>query len=126
MSTGFEIEGKLTEKFDEIQVSDKFKKREFVIETSTSGLDGSIYTEEIKFQLTQNNCDKLNYSKVGDKVEVKFNIKGRRWEKDGKTSWFTNLDAWFVKSSEEGSTPAQSQPASAPTVEDTDNQDLPF
>ena len=28
MSTGFEIEGKLIEKFDEIQVSDKFKKRE--------------------------------------------------------------------------------------------------
>ena len=121
----FEIEGKLIEKFDEVQVSDKFKKREFVIETSTSGSDGTTYTEEVKFQLTQNNCEKLNYSKVGDKVEVKFNIKGRRWEKDGKTSWFTNLDAWFVKGVEEGSTPAQSQPSPGPTAEDT-TEDLPF
>ena len=122
----FEIEGKLIEKFDEVVVSDKFKKREFVIETSTSGSDGSIYTEEIKFQLVQNNCDKLNHSNVGDKVEVKFNIKGRRWEKDGKTSWFTNLDAWFVKGVEEGNTPAQSQPAEFPATDDNDSSSFPF
>ena len=121
----FEIEGKLIEKFDEVQVSDKFKKREFVIETSTSGSDGSIYTEEVKFQLTQNNCEKLNYSKVGDKVEVKFNIKGRRWEKEGKTSWFTNLDAWFVKGVEEISTPPQSQPTQMEEPQE-DVDDLPF
>lgn len=121
----FEIEGKLIEKFDEVQVSDKFKKREFVIETSTSGSDGSIYTEEIKFQLVQNNCEKLNNSNVGDTVEVKFNIKGRKWEKDGKTSWFTNLDAWFVKSDEQGYTPAQSQPSEAPTSDEV-KEDLPF
>ena len=125
MSTGFEIEGKLIEKFDEVQVSDKFKKREFVIETSTSGSDGSVYTEEIKFQLTQNNCEKLNYSKVGDKVEVKFNIRGRRWEKDGKTSWFTNLDAWFVKSESVGETPQPSQPSQAPTATESE-ETLPF
>jgi hypothetical protein len=118
----FEIEGKLIEKFDEVQVSDKFKKREFVIETSTSGSDGSIYTEEVKFQLTQNNCEKLNYSKVGDNVEVKFNIKGRRWEKEGKTSWFTNLDAWFVKGVEESSTPAETQV----TAEQPTTDALPF
>tara|TARA_R110002020_G_scaffold412788_2_gene622334 strand:+ start:782 stop:1141 length:360 start_codon:yes stop_codon:yes gene_type:complete len=109
MSDGFEIKGKLIEKFDEVQVSDKFKKREFVIETSTSGSDGTIYTEEVKFQLVQNNCDKLNNANIGDNVDVKFNIKGRRWEKDGKTSWFTNLDAWYVNSVGSATTQAPQQ-----------------
>ena len=26
-----------------------------------------------------------------------FNIKGTKWEKDGKVSYFTNLDAWRVE-----------------------------
>ena len=127
MSTGFEITGKLIEKFNEVVISDKFKKREFVIETSTEGNNGSIYTELIKFQLVQDNCEKLNYSNVGDNVEVKFNLKGRKWEKEGKVSYFNSLDAWFIKSEDKagGETPPQSQPT--PTQAEPEQVDaLPF
>ena len=34
---------------------------------------------------------------VGDEIKVYFNIKGTKWEKEGKTSYFTNLDAWRIE-----------------------------
>jgi hypothetical protein len=29
-------------------------------------------------------------------IEINFNVKGNRWEKDGKTQYITNLDAWKI------------------------------
>ena len=85
----FEIEGKLYKKFDTNQVTDSFKKREFVLETE----DGA-YTQLIKFQLTQNNCDKLDPYNENDQIKVTFSLRGREYTKEGRTSYFTNLDAW--------------------------------
>ena len=122
----FEIEGKLVEKFDEVAVSDKFKKREFVIETEDNA-NGSIYTETIKFQLVQKNCDAISPMNLGEQVKVHFNIKGRKWEKDGKVSYFTNLDAWRVGKGN-GSGDASSMSSEPfPEVESQDSGDaLPF
>ena len=121
----FEIEGKLIEKFETIQVSDKFQKREFVLETEDNA-NGSIYTETIKFQLLQAKCDAIDPVSLGDQIKVTFNIKGRKWEKDGKVSYFTNLDAWRVEKSAGGSSSsASSEPF--PEVESQDSGDaLPF
>ena len=49
----FDVEGKLYKKFDTAQITDSFKKREFVVE-----IEDGAYPQMIKFQLTQNNCDK--------------------------------------------------------------------
>lgn len=93
----YEIEGKLIVKGDIIEVSDKFRKREFVIEKSEQGGNGQTFTDKIKFQLTQKNCGAIDGNNVGDNVKVTFNIKGTEWNKDGKTSYFTNLDAWKIE-----------------------------
>jgi len=92
----FELEGKLIEKFDTVEVSEKFKKREFVIEkTETNG--GRDFTEQIKFQVVQDKCDLLDNHKVGDTVAVSFNVKGRSWTNaEGKVAYFNNLDAWRI------------------------------
>ncbi len=74
----FEIEGKLVEKFDIVQVSEKFQKREFVLETEDNA-NGSIYTETIKFQLVQAKCEAIDPVNLGDQIKVNFNIKGRKW-----------------------------------------------
>ncbi|MEA1897400.1 MAG: DUF3127 domain-containing protein, partial [Bacteroidota bacterium] len=88
----FEISGKLIEKFDAIQVSDKFRKREFVVEkTETAG--NTEFSNYIKFQLTQDRCDLIESFHTNDEIKISFNIKGNRWERDGKVSYFTNLDA---------------------------------
>ena len=91
----YEIEGKLILIEDTVIVSDKFKKREFVIEKSEDN-NGKVWVDTIKFQAVQAKCELLDALQVGDNVNVVFNIKGNKWEKEGKTSYFNNLDAWKV------------------------------
>jgi hypothetical protein len=89
----YEIEGILIVKEDTVQVSEKFKKREFVLEVSEES-NGQTYTETIKFQSVQAKCEALDSVNIGEKLKVTFNLKGRKWEKDGKINYFNNLDAW--------------------------------
>jgi single-strand DNA-binding protein len=123
----FDIEGKLYKKFDTQQVTDSFRKREFVIEIQ----DGA-YPQLIKFQMTQSNCEKLDSFNEDSQIKVTFSLKGREYTKDGRTSYFTNLDAWRVeKTGGETSSPNASNAFPAATDEpaamDTpDTDDLPF
>lgn len=125
----FEIEGKLIEKFDTQQISDSFKKREFVIETAEEG-GGRVFTEQIKFQLIQDKCDLVDAISIDSRVKVSFNIKGRKWEKAGKVNYFTNLDAWRVESlaNSGGGETAPQPPVSSFSAKDLDEEedDLPF
>ncbi len=92
----FEITGKLTEKFDTQNVTASFKKREFVIE-KIENAGGREFTETIKFQLSQDRCDLIDPYQINEDIKVHFNIKGRKWEKDGRVSYFTNLEAWRLE-----------------------------
>lgn len=91
-----EVTGKLVVKNPTQIVSDKFKKREFVIELAEE-INGNTYTNYAKMQLVQNKCDILDRFNEGDSIKVSFNLKGNRWEKDGKVNYITNLDAWRIE-----------------------------
>lgn len=91
-----EITGKLIEKYETNVVSEKFKKREFVLETGEE-VNGNVYTSYAKMQLVQNRCDIIDRFNVGDNLKVSFNVRGTRYEKDGKVSYFSNLDAWRIE-----------------------------
>lgn len=91
-----EITGKLIRKYPTNQVTDKMKKREFVLEL-TENVNGNTYSQFAKMQLVQNKCDILDRYNEGDMVKVSFNLKGTRYEKNGKENYFTNLDAWKVE-----------------------------
>lgn len=72
-------------------VSDKFSKREFVVTTN------DMYPQDILFQLTQDKCTLLDMFKVGDKVEVSFNLRGREWTNpQGEVKYFNSLEAWKI------------------------------
>ncbi|NOY37160.1 MAG: DUF3127 domain-containing protein [Chlorobi bacterium] len=122
----FEITGKLIEKFDTRQVSDSFRKREFVLEKKpeNSGLDFSDY---IKFQLIQDRCDLIDPYQVNDELKVFFNIRGNRWEKDGRVNYFTNLDVWKIEKTPGAGPEPPDMPGSddIPPLPDEEN-DLPF
>ena len=106
-------------------VSDKFKKREFVLFIEEN-INGNIYTNYAKMQLVQQKCDMMDKFKEGDNVTVSFNIKGNKWEKDGKVNYITNLDAWRIES-EAGSQPSSYSDNSAPSYNPApENDDLPF
>ncbi|MBK7568536.1 MAG: DUF3127 domain-containing protein [Chitinophagales bacterium] len=122
----YELSGKLLELFPTQEVSATFKKREFVVEKTETASD-RVFTDTIKFQLIQDRCALLDAYKVGDDVKVTFNIKGSKWEKEGRTSYFVNLDVWKMeKLSESTSTPAVSQPVVESTPLPEGEDDLPF
>jgi len=92
----FEITGKIIDILPVNQVSDKFRKREFVIERKETG-GPAVFVDYIKFQLVQDKCDLINESFLNEDVRISFNIKGNRWEREGKVNYFTNLDAWKIE-----------------------------
>ncbi|WP_139921505.1 DUF3127 domain-containing protein [Hymenobacter sp. DG01] len=138
----YEATGRLHEIFDEQQVSEKFRKREFVLEV----VDGQ-YPEHIKFQLVQDKTALIDSYKVGDEVKISFNLRGRGFNKNGQMLYFTNLEAWRIESGAGGASapqgggnyqqaapraaaPAQNQNpnlrASAAPITSDDDNDLPF
>jgi len=137
----FEISGRITDIFPTQQVTDTFKKREFILEIKESSSTGFEFVEYIKFQTLQDKCTLLDNLNVNDSVRVSFNLKGRKWEKDGQTTYFTNLDAWKIeneRSTDSNPTAIPSDqsldlapdsppfPDDPPPADDHGNDDLPF
>jgi len=124
----FEITGRVVDVMPVNQVSDKFKKREFVIEKKDTG-GSAVFIDYIKFQLVQDKCDLINESFLNEEVKISFNLRGNRWERDGRVNYFTNLDAWKI---ERVSGPSRNEmPKPGPELEDAppeidDLSDLPF
>ena len=92
----YELKGKLIAKYDTVQRSETFKTREFVIE-KTEDIGGRTITNFIKFQCVQEKTNIVDRINIGDEVKVYFNIKGSKWEKEGRTNYITNLDAWRIE-----------------------------
>ena len=123
----FEVSGKVIDVSPVNQVSEKFKKREFVIEKKETG-GTAVFVDYIKFQLIQDKCDLIDESFMNEEIKIWFNIKGNKWERDGKINYFTNLDAWKI---EKASSPANEGHNNSPSFEDLpsevdDLSDLPF
>jgi hypothetical protein len=91
-----EIKGKVFSVGKTETVTEKFKKRELILEYA----ENPEYVEYIKLEATQNKVDLLDTVRVGDEVEVSFNLKGRGWkDKTGKQNYTINLVIWkLVKS----------------------------
>lgn len=104
----FELTGKIIEIYKEQQVSERFKKREFVIDVPSGN-----FSEQIKFQLTQDKTDLVDSYKLGEEVKVHFNIKGNKW-KDG---YFVNLQAWRL---EKAGSKSSAQSNALPELSDRD------
>lgn len=123
---GFEITGKLVEKFESVKVTDRFTKRDFVIEQRESA-GVNEFVEHIKFQLIQDRCDLIDKFQLGDVIRINFNIKGRRWEKDGNVSYFNNLEAWKIESQQPAPEVQDSPPPhSIEDIPPEPSDDLPF
>jgi hypothetical protein len=126
----YELTGKLIAKYDTVQRTETFKTREFAIE-KTDDIGGRTIVNYAKFQCVQDKTEIIDKVNIGDNVKVYFNIKGSKWEKDGRTNYITNLDAWRI---EQILNPAQAQQSNdTSSMEPLDNftaqdaaDDLPF
>jgi len=105
----FEVSGKLYVKNDAVKVTEKFTKREFVIE-----IEDGMYPQHVKFQLVQDKVAALDPFEVGDMLNISFNLRGREYTNpQGEVSYFTNLNAWRVQKVDA----QQRQPDSPPPVQ---------
>jgi hypothetical protein len=89
----FDAVGKLHTAFATKQVSERFTKREFVVEIA----DGK-FPQLVLFQLSGDRCAQLDDHRVGDTVRVTFNVRGREWKSpQGELKYFNSLDVWKLE-----------------------------
>jgi hypothetical protein len=89
----FDVVGKLHIAGETKQVSERFSKREFVLEVA----DGK-YPQFVSFQLTGDRVSALDDHQVGDQIRVTFNLRGREWKSpQGETKYFNSLDVWKLE-----------------------------
>jgi hypothetical protein len=88
------IGGVLTVIEDTVDVNDHFRRRRFVIEHNDRGR-----IEIISFELFQGQTTLIDSFKLGDKIVVDFNVKGRKWvdTNGGPEKYFNTLQAWNIQ-----------------------------
>lgn len=90
---GLETTGTLHAIFDTKQVTERFKKREFVVQIA----DNPEYPQYVLFQLTGNRCDAIEGFAKGDEVRVEFSLRGREWTSPkNEIKYFNSLDVWSI------------------------------
>lgn len=84
---------------ESIPYQDKtFYKRELVLDASRfDQFSGQKFENYPKFQFTGNNCSSLDQFQIGQVVTVSFVLSGRRVEKNGQVSYFTNVTGYKVE-----------------------------
>lgn len=91
---GMETSGRIHALFDTRQVTERFRKREFVVELA----DNPRYPQYVMFQLTGDRCEQLDGFEVGDEVRVEFSLRGREWKSPrGELKYFNSLDVWTLQ-----------------------------
>ena len=113
------------------QVTEKFKKREFILEI------GDQYKEYPKFQLVNDKCSLIDNFIEGQEVTVSYNLRGKPFKnKQGQDVYYTNLDAWKIELAENANNTVASKPQTTPPPAKKtpplaadlpkDDEDLPF
>lgn len=116
-----ELQGKLIKKFPTQAISEKFSKREFVIEVENK--KNPQYNDKIKLELTQDNCDLIEKFNVGSEIKAFINIKGKEYTNaKQEVSYFNSIQAWKIESV--GSSNYQMSDTMSDSI--ANSTDLPF
>ena len=88
-----QIQGKIHAAFEAEQVTERFRKREFVLELDAA----SRYPQYVMFQLTGDRCGELDGYGAGDEIKVEFSLRGREWTSPkGDVRYFNSLEVWSI------------------------------
>lgn len=90
-----EITGKI-KSIGQVQTYGNFQKREVVLVTEDK------YPQTLMVEFTQKNVDKTQNNKVGDRVTVGINLRGKEWTNPkGETRYFNSINGWSISSLEQ-------------------------
>ncbi|MEJ6759665.1 MAG: DUF3127 domain-containing protein [Schleiferiaceae bacterium] len=125
-----QMEARISQIMDEQVISDRFRKREFVVQTKEQ------YPQTLCFEFTQDKTGVLDSYAAGQEVVIEFNVRGREWTppQGGATRYYTTLQAWKMSplaQSASSAPPTDLPPAGQPFAPSgADNSvlddDLPF
>lgn len=123
-----DIQGILLKKSEIKTFSDKFSVQEFYLDCSTfNQYTGDKYENILKFQLINKNIDKLEEAKVGQRLKIQFQPRGRFYEREtGDKFHTTNLDAFGVEVISTIQSYTKKEESIEPVELDYSNDDLPF
>jgi hypothetical protein len=87
------VKGKIIVLKETEEVSDKFSKREMVVQTEEK------YPQTIPIEFTQDRCSLLDVFKNGEDVDVSVNLVGRVWNnpKTQEDRYFLSLSGWRIE-----------------------------
>lgn len=110
----FETEGTLIKIFPTSVKSERFQLREFVL-----NIEEGNYPQEIIFQFSQDDCDRLDKFKEGEKVKVSSWVRGKKWQRSPQDEprWFNSLAARSIE---------HSDPMMSDMNQDAGNNENPF
>ena len=115
----YKVKGSITT-ISDIEDAGKGKKLSFRIDTKEQ------YNNIVEFELfkgadyVEHLDNFVKYNKVGDEVEVEFNLKTFNWKPESDNKIFTSLSAWRVEKM------AGEPQQEAVTNEPVEDLDLPF
>ena len=125
-----ELIGKIVLINEKNQVSDKFAKREVIIQT------GDTYPQKILVEFTQDKCELLNSYIEGENVKILFNLRGREWTSPtGEVRYFNTVQGWKIENnSTEDYDPTKYKSVNkgnvkngiAPEIAQDQDEELPF
>jgi len=100
MSEILKIKGTVYKVSQEEVKSEKFKKREVILEV----IEGT-YKQHLTVQFSNGKCDLLNNVRQGDMISVSINLKGRLWTgADGIEKCFNTIEGWQIETDSLAST----------------------
>ena len=98
--------GLILEIRDKQDISDKFEKREFVVDEVFTGKYGESHNPVV-FTLAQEKCSLIDQFKVGDHITVHYDLESRPWldkdtkehrlNRDGNLAYFLSVKAWKLE-----------------------------
>ena len=92
MSDSIQVSGVIEEIFDTHEFSEKFRKREFILEHAPNPQ----WPEHLKLEFINQKTDLLDQYNVGDNVVCDINLKGRKWENDNGSGYVVSLQCWRI------------------------------
>jgi len=104
-----------------------FRKRLVVLEK-----DNGRFTNYIPVDFLRDSCDTVDDMKVGDEVEITYQLTGRKWQRDpnSEVKFFLSAEAFSFKVLSSGGSPADGgasdKNANDAFSESYDENDIPF
>jgi hypothetical protein len=87
------LKGSIYKVFEKVRIKNEFDKLSFVL-----SVEDRYKTDLILFEVYRDKCEIFQELQIGDKVQVDFEIRGRKgMNADRKKQYFNSLRAWKIE-----------------------------